>query len=62
MKNVQMTVDAKAKTLTLVLDLSKDHGASSSGKTNIVGTSEGNVEIPGFPGYKIGVNCFKPKG
>jgi hypothetical protein len=60
-KNVKVSVDEKAKTLTVVLDLSQDHGPSSSGKTNIVGTTEGNIEIPGFPGYKLGVNCFKPK-
>jgi hypothetical protein len=44
MKNVQMTVDGSI--LTIQVDLSKEFGPSSSGKTIIVASTEGNVAVP----------------
>ncbi len=44
MKNVQMTVDGSI--LTIQVDLSKEFGPSSSGKTIIVASTEGNRECP----------------
>ena len=31
-----------------------------TGKTIIVATSSGNVEIPGVPGMKLGLNLYVP--
>lgn len=57
MKNVNLKVDNNI--LTITIDLSKTHGPSKSGKTTIVGTSEGNQPVPGYENIMIGVNCFK---
>ena len=57
MKNVSMSV--KNSTLTITIDLGQDFGPSTSGKTKIVATSEGNADVPGHPGVKVGVNVFK---
>jgi hypothetical protein len=59
MKNVNAEV--KGTTLTLTIDLAADHGPSKSGKTIVVGTTEGNADIPGFPGFKLGLNVYKTK-
>jgi len=57
MLNCETTV--KGETLTITIDLSKEHGRSKSGKTIIVGTSQGNVPVEGHPGVRLGVNCYK---
>ena len=59
MKNVEMTVDGKK--LTITIDLSKEHGKSSSGKSIVVATTSGNVPVEGTE-VKIGINAYKPKG
>jgi hypothetical protein len=43
MKNVEMKVEGDR--LTIVVDLSKEFGPSSSGKTIIVASGEGNQAI-----------------
>ncbi|UCE63730.1 MAG: hypothetical protein JSU59_00805 [Nitrospirota bacterium] len=58
MKNVELKVDGT--TLTISVDLSKEFGPSSSGKTTIIATTEGNVSIPGRD-EKIGLNIYKKK-
>ena len=58
MKNVQMTVDGNV--LTITVDLSKEFGPSSSGKTIIVASTEGNVTIPERE-EKIGLNVYRKK-
>ncbi|MDH4193820.1 MAG: hypothetical protein OEY80_02720 [Nitrospirota bacterium] len=58
MKNVELTVDGTM--LTIKIDLSKDFGPSSSGKTTIIASTEGNVSIPGRE-EKIGLNIYKKK-
>ncbi|MCZ6800121.1 MAG: hypothetical protein O7F12_06495 [Nitrospirae bacterium] len=58
MKNVDLTVEGT--TLTIKIDLSKEFGPSSSGKTIIIASSEGNVTIPGRE-EKIGLNVYKKK-
>jgi hypothetical protein len=45
--------------LTLKIDLTKNLGPSSSGKTEMIGTSSGNQPIPGKDGYFWGLNVFK---
>ncbi len=59
MKNVEMTVDGN--TLTIKVDLSKEFGPSSSGKTIIIASTEGNQSVPGNEGIKIGLNVYKKK-
>ena len=59
MKNVKMTVSEDRKTLTIVVDLTKDFGPSSSGKTTIVASTEGNADVPDVSGMKIGLNVYK---
>lgn len=58
MKNVELTVEGTM--LTIKVDLSKDFGPSSSGKTTIIATTEGNVSIPNRE-EKIGLNIYKKK-
>ena len=57
MKNVEMTVEGNV--LNIKVDLSKEFGKSSSGKSMIIGTTEGNVSIPDNEEIKIGLNVYK---
>jgi len=58
MKNVEMTVEGTM--LTIKVDLSKEFGPSSSGKTIIVASTEGNVTIPDRQ-EKVGLNVYRKK-
>ena len=58
MKNVDLKVEGSL--LTITVDLSKDFGPSSSGKTTIIATTEGNVNVPERQ-EKIGLNVYKKK-
>jgi hypothetical protein len=62
MKNVN--VEVKGSTLTITVDLSKEFGPSSSGKTVIVATTEGNAKVDGPDGpVHLGLNVYKkPEG
>ncbi len=51
MKNVELTLGANI--LTIKVDLTKEFGPSSSGKTIIIASTEGNVGIPGAEDKKI---------
>ena len=53
-----MTVEGQM--LIIKVDLTKDYGASSSGKSLIIATTEGNYTIPGRD-EKIGLNVYKKK-
>ena len=59
MKNIEMTVEGKI--LTIKVDLSKEFGPSSSGKTIIIASSEGNQSVPNDSNIKIGLNIYKKK-
>ncbi|MBE0521767.1 MAG: hypothetical protein IBX39_05805 [Candidatus Methanoperedenaceae archaeon] len=59
MKNVDITIDGDL--LTIKVDLSRDFGPSSSGKTIIIASSEGNQSLPGREDIKIGLNVYKKK-
>lgn len=59
MKNVEMKVEGNI--LTIKIDLTKDFGPSSSGKTIIIATTEGNVAIDGHEVAKIGLNVYRKK-
>jgi hypothetical protein len=58
MKNVEMTVENGV--LTIKVDLSKEFGPSSSGKTIIIASTEGNVSIPDRE-EKVGLNVYRKK-
>jgi hypothetical protein len=57
MKNVETSVDGDI--LTIKVDLSKDFGASKSGKTIVIASTEGNVSVPGNESTKLGLNVYK---
>ncbi|KCZ70584.1 hypothetical protein ANME2D_02605 [Candidatus Methanoperedens nitroreducens] len=59
MKNVEMSVDGNI--LTIRVDLTKEFGPSSSGKTIIIASSEGNQSVPGKEAVKVGLNVYKKK-
>lgn len=58
MKNVEMTVEGTM--LTIKVDLTQDFGPSSSGKTTIIASTEGNINLPDRE-EKIGLNIYKKK-
>jgi hypothetical protein len=45
--------------LTITVDISKEFGLSSSGKSVIIATTEGNVSVPQREDIKIGLNIYK---
>jgi hypothetical protein len=57
MKNVDMKVEGNI--LTIKVDLSKEFGKSSSGKSTIIASTEGNVKVPGKEEVKIGLNIYR---
>ena len=59
MKNVEMTIDGNI--LTIKVDLAKEFGHSSSGKTIIIASTEGNQSVPGKEDVKVGLNIYKKK-
>jgi len=58
MKNVEMSVSGNI--LTITVDLSKEFGPSSSGKTTIIASTEGNVSVPDRE-EKVGLNVYRKK-
>ena len=56
-KNVAITV--KGNKMIIEVDLSKEQGPSQSGKTIIIGTTAGAVEVA--PGVKANINVYKTK-
>ena len=47
--------------LVIKVDLSKEFGPSSSGKTIIIASTEGNVSVPGAEEKKVGLNVYRSK-
>jgi len=58
MKNVEMTVAGNI--LTIKVDLTKDFGPSSSKKSIIIASTEGNVSVPNRQ-EKVGLNVYRTK-
>lgn len=56
MKNIEIKVDGDI--LTIKVDLSQRFGLSSSGKSTIVASTEGNQSVPGKEDIKIGLNIY----
>jgi hypothetical protein len=59
MQNVAMRVDGDK--LVIEVDLSKEIGPSSSGKTILIASTEGNANAPGHEGMKLGLNVYRAK-
>lgn len=57
MKNIAVSI--KEKKLTLVIDLSKKGAPSKSGKSNVIASTGGNIEVTGHPDVKLGLNIFQ---
>lgn len=57
MKNIEMSVIGDQ--LTIKVDLSQSFGRSTSGKSIIIASTEGNQSIPGNEEIKIGLNIYK---
>ncbi|MBI5528336.1 MAG: hypothetical protein HY897_18555 [Deltaproteobacteria bacterium] len=58
MKNVEMKLEGN--TLIIKVDLTKEFGPSSSGKTIIIASTEGNVPILDRD-EKVGLNVYRKK-
>ena len=56
MKNIEMSTEGNI--LTIKIDLSQRFGKSSSGKSRIVASTEGNQSVPGHEEIKIGLNVY----
>lgn len=55
-------MEIKGDKLLIIVDLSKRLGKSSSGKSIIIASSEGNQALPGAEEIKIGLNVYtKPE-
>ncbi|MBN2088346.1 hypothetical protein JW964_01980 [candidate division KSB1 bacterium] len=52
-------IEVKDNKAIITIDLTKDFGASKSGKTIVIATTRGNVPIPGAESFRIGLNCYK---
>ena len=59
MKNVEMKIEHGK--LVITVDLATELGPSSSGKSVIIATTAGNVDVPGAPDVKIGLNVYRKK-
>lgn len=56
MKNIEMTTEGNI--LTIKGDISQRHGKSSSGKSTIIASTEGNQSVLGHEKIKIGLNVY----
>ena len=56
MKNIEMSTEGNI--LTIKIDLSQRFGKSSSGKSTIVASTEGNQSVPGHEEIKIGLYVY----
>lgn len=59
MKNVDLSVSGD--TLHIKINLKAQTTPSSSGKSEVIASTEGNISVPGFPEVKLGLNCYKAK-
>jgi hypothetical protein len=57
-KNVKLSVSGN--TLTVTVDLTQEFGPSSSGKTIIIASTEGNFPLPGRTEV-VGLNVYRKK-
>lgn len=62
-KNVKYKVftAGRRRQLIITIDLNKHVGISKSGKSFLIATTGGNVQIPELIDTKLSVNVFKPR-
>ena len=58
-ENVQMRLEGSI--LVIEIDLSQSLGLSSSGKSEIIASTGGNISVPGQEEVKIGLNVYRPR-
>ena len=56
MRNVTMSIESNV--LLIKVDLNAKAELSSSGKSNVIGTTEGNVSVEGHEDIKVGLNVY----
>jgi len=59
MKNVELSLDGNI--LTIRVDLSQTFGPSSSGKTTIIASTEGNMPVGPGRDEEIGLNVYRAR-
>jgi hypothetical protein len=59
MENIELKVAGQK--LILTVDLTKEVGPSSSGKTTLIASTEGNANVPGHEGVKVGLNVRRAR-
>jgi hypothetical protein len=59
MENIELKVEGKK--LILTVDLTKEIGPSSSGRNTLIASTEGNANVPGVEGVKVGLYVYKAK-
>jgi hypothetical protein len=60
MVNVDAKLDGNGK-LVIVVDLDQEHGPSTSGKTIIIASTQGNQKVPGHENMSFGLNVYRKK-
>ena len=59
MRNVDMKIEGTK--LIITVDISQPGELSSSGKSMVIGTTEGNVSVPDRAEVKVGLNVYTKK-
>lgn len=59
MKNIELKIEGNK--LIIEVDLEKEYGPSSSGKSLTIASTEGNIAVPGREEVKMGINIYKPR-
>lgn len=57
-RNASYAIDEKG-IMTIKVDLNLDLGASKSGKSNIIASTDGNKQIEGGDGAVAGINIYR---
>ena len=55
---MSVKMEVRGKKLVIEVDLDSNQGLSKSGKNTIIATTGGNVEVPGKPEIKVGLNVY----
>jgi len=54
---LNVTTETKGKKLIITVDTSEEHGLSKSGKTKIIASTRGNVDVG--DGVFVGLNVYR---
>jgi hypothetical protein len=61
-ERTNVVLNVKDNVLTITVDLSQDHGLSSSGKSKIVGSTHGFTKLVGTPDVSVSLNVIRKVG